>query len=458
MKLNKNKIIVSALALVIGTSLAGSVTGTLAWYQYSTRANVSFIGQSSGFSGNLQMRFSDEGDDAWRTRITWQEMAAELANNHYAKEVVPMTFGAMEKDSALPVDTAATPAPLGYIQPIAGVKDMNKWSRATKDNYAQFELQLRYVEHDGVNDGNAVKDVYLSKLVIQEDASNETNGKEDLSDAVRLHIASSYKEEVVENNQSSMVSKKPNKLISNLGGRINTSGLLDLDGDGHADRAYPDTDEFGFKDENGETLQAITYGSGSQDSYANSENFVAGTKWSDADLTAAAEVADAYGKSVDDWKTAPVYWTQPEIDAAAQDTEAPAHGKTVDDIKTPGVHWTQEEIDLANAAHEKTTADWKIDPVHPVKVSSNNNKIENLDYDDDGDELTVGPDETPTPRLSKLIGKTMEADDDFLTVTVTIWVEGWQKLDGSAIWDAKDYIGSKFNVGIQFAVQDAFAE
>ena len=446
MKLNKNKIIVSALALVIGTSLAGSVTGTLAWYQYSTRANVSFIGQSSGFSGNLQMRFSDEGDNDWRTRITWQEMAAELANNHYAKEVVPMTFGAMEKDSALPVDTAATPAPLGYIQPIAGVKDMSKWSRATKDNYAQFELQLRFVEHDGANDGNAVKDVYLSKLVIQEDASNVANSKEDLSEAVRIHISSSFKEEKMVQNQPTMVDTKENRLVSNSGGRIYTSGLLDLDGDGHADRAYPDTDEFGFKDEKGETLQAITYGSGTQESYANSENFVAGTKWSDADLAAAND--NAYGKSVDDWKEEPVYFAQDEIDAA-QEGDA-AYGKTVNDVKTAGVHWTQDEIDLANAAHEKTTNDWKVDPVHPVKVTSDGNKIENLDYDDD--------DNDETAKLSKAIGKTMAADDDFLTVTVTIWVEGWQKLDGSAIWDAKDYIGSKFNVGIQFAVQDAFAE
>ena len=454
MKLNKNKIIVSALALVIGTSLAGSVTGTLAWYQYSTRANVSFIGQSSGFSGNLQMRFSDEGDDAWRTRITWQEMAAELANNHYAKEVVPMTFGAMEKDSALPLDNSATPAPLGYIQPIAGVKDMSEWSKATKDNYAQFELQLRYAEHDGTNDGNAVKDVYLSKLVIQKDASNEANHKEDLSEAVRIHISSSFKEQKMVQNQPTMVETKENRLVSNSGGRINTSGLLDLDGDGHADRAYPDTDEFGFKDEKGETLQAITYGSGSQDSYANSENFVAGTKWSDADLTAAAEVADAYGKSVDDWKEEPVYFTQNEIDAAHEGDDA--YGKTVNDVKTAGVHWTQDEIDLANAAHGKTTNDWKVDPIHPIKVTSNGNKIENLNYDHDGDNGD-GTNNTTAP-IDKSIGKTMESENEFLTVKVTIWVEGWQKLDGSAIWDAKDYIGSKFNVGIQFAVQDAFAE
>ena len=74
MKLNKNKIIVSALALAIAGSLVGSVGGTIAWYQYSTRANVSFLGQASGVSGNLQMRFAGEDGTKWRTRITKEEM------------------------------------------------------------------------------------------------------------------------------------------------------------------------------------------------------------------------------------------------------------------------------------------------------------------------------------------------------------------------------------------------
>ena len=71
MKFSKNKIIVSALALAIGASLAGSVGSTIAWYQYSTRANVSFLGQASGISGNLQMRFKGEDDSKWRTKITY---------------------------------------------------------------------------------------------------------------------------------------------------------------------------------------------------------------------------------------------------------------------------------------------------------------------------------------------------------------------------------------------------
>ena len=130
MKLNKNKIIVSALALAIGTSLAGSIGSTIAWYQYSTRANVSFIGESSGFSGNLQMRFANNNDanNTWRTRITWEEMAAELARTEYATKVVPMTYGALGRDADLT-------GKKGYVQPVYGKKDMADWFEAEKKHY-----------------------------------------------------------------------------------------------------------------------------------------------------------------------------------------------------------------------------------------------------------------------------------------------------------------------------------
>ena len=182
MKLNKNKIIVSALALGIAGSLVGSVGSTIAWYQYSTRANVSYIGQASGFSSNLQMRFADEDDNAWRTRITWQEMDAKLG----AMNLVPMTFGALDKEDALPAK--------GYVQPAPGNGDMANWGAATNKNYAQFKLQFRNVDRNGDVAQNSVEDVYISKLLIQQDASNTANNKYDLSDAVRVHISSSYKE------------------------------------------------------------------------------------------------------------------------------------------------------------------------------------------------------------------------------------------------------------------------
>ena len=419
MKLNKNKIIVSALALVIGTSLAGSVTGTLAWYQYSTRANVSFIGQSSGISGNLQMRFASESNDntAWRTRITWQEMAAELvANNHnYAKNIVPMTYGQMSRDEALPVK--------GYVQPKYLEPTMANWYEADEQNYAQFELQLRYNERDGKEEGqqgqekdekNIERKVYLSKLLIQQDAFNGT--KSDLSNAIRVHVSSSYKEMDRTDAQNPVLGQAQfkNKLISKNGGATLTEGKLDLDGDGKNDQDYPEGDEFGFDyqrndqdeiilDNDGKpvsrnTLSDIVYGEGAQISYAAKSTY---------------EQADKENK----------YLPYGKEDIAANYEEA---------------------------------------AIYPALAGSQGNKLTDLEFDHDGDNGD-GENSTTAP-LDKFIGQTMESDTEFLTVKVTIWVEGWQQFQSgvdnqnnpvySAIWDEVKYVDSAFNVGIQFAVED----
>ena len=181
--LNKNKIIVSALALAIGGSLAGSVSGTVAWYQYSTRANVAFIGEAGGFSGNLQMRFASESENerAWRTKITYDQLNAELSNGGYASKIVPMTYGALDKDAALPATGA-------YMQPLAGQANMNDWVKAEKANYAQFNLQVRYQERTNGTEANVEKAVYVTKMVMQEDAKSVAEGKGDLTNAIRVHI------------------------------------------------------------------------------------------------------------------------------------------------------------------------------------------------------------------------------------------------------------------------------
>lgn len=418
MKLNKNKIVVSALALAIGASLAGSVSGTIAWYQYSTRANVSFIGKSGGFSGNLQMRFAnyDATDNIWRTRITHQEMntylEAQLQSNEDL-EILPMTFGSVKKDGQLPAN--------GYIQPLPGESKMSNWVKATKKNYAQFELQLRYNARDGELDNNVdaknvEENVYLSKLLIQQDVDrNSPTERGDLSDAVRVHIHSTYGNEV------------KNKLVSKNGKTVATKGKLDLDGDGLLDSAYPEDDEFGFKDTS--VLEEIEYGvddnnDGSQTSYANVTNSTEGIHWTQGELDAAAA---AYGKTTADYKVEP---------AAEDDPDTP-------EDETLGVHWTQEEIDLANALHGKTTADYKVEPIDAALVYSRNNHL----YDEENNNQLANPND------NKIIGKTVASESEYLTVKITIWVEGWQELDGKAIWDTK-YINSSFDIGMQFAVQD----
>ena len=59
---NKKKIVVSALAIAMGAALAGSISGSVAWYQYSTKAAVQFTGTSIGTEGRLQVKLGTSGE------------------------------------------------------------------------------------------------------------------------------------------------------------------------------------------------------------------------------------------------------------------------------------------------------------------------------------------------------------------------------------------------------------
>ena len=64
MKISNKKIIVSTLALAMGAALAGSISGSVAWYQYSTRATARMAATSAGTSRNLQIATSQLAKNA----------------------------------------------------------------------------------------------------------------------------------------------------------------------------------------------------------------------------------------------------------------------------------------------------------------------------------------------------------------------------------------------------------
>lgn len=237
--MKKNRIIVPALTLLASLTLAGSISGTIAWYQYSTRASGAFKAISGGTTGNLQLRLNG---GEWLTRLTINDVANYLSANDLGQEVKPITSGNMDKDDALPANF--------YRNPIAGKGEYSKWEKADETNYVSLPLELRFVE----NDKNIAKDVYLSDLYIAADASNGTE-KKDLSDAIRFHISSGEGTNQI------------NRLISKKGETIATEGALDLDGDGKNDQAYSGN-KYGFDD--GDQLTDIVYGAGEQEAYAAS--------------------------------------------------------------------------------------------------------------------------------------------------------------------------------------------
>ena len=296
MNIKKKSIIIPAFALLIGASLAGSITGTVAWYQYSTRVNAAYVGVSGGTSGNLQMRIKgynalNPTNEGWVSRITFDDIETYLGTlagtaNNYGESIVPITSGNMDKDAAL--------SGTFYGNPLYGQSgaDYGTWQVAKKENYVFLPLELRYVERDGTKENsqdekNIAQEVFLSDLLIQEDKENATDVKEDLSDAIRFHI-SSY--------SSAAPTVKTNRLISKNGGTTATNGKLDLDADGNLDQAYTGgTDKYGF---DGTALADVVYGTGSQVSYRGKDaDDKTGQAYYLADGTAASD-ANVYSMVV----------------------------------------------------------------------------------------------------------------------------------------------------------------
>ena len=253
----KKKIIIPAFALLIGAALAGSVTGTAAWYQYSTKVNGAFIGASGGASGNLNMRIRKEGY-GWTTFLAKETIRSYLTSESCGTNIQPITPAVDEnglgKDAALPVN--AQSAPDFCLNPVPGKGPYSTWKRATKANYVVIPLQLRYVKQGASELEYKAEKVYLSDLVLEQRTTGGTTS--DISDALRFHISNGT----------------TSHLISKNGGTTVTKGQLDLDGDGSPDSARA-SDKYGFNDSSAPAATPIEYGDGNQISYAKADMIAA---------------------------------------------------------------------------------------------------------------------------------------------------------------------------------------
>lgn len=427
MRTNK-KLTISAMTSLVAVALAGSVTSTIAWYQYSTRANVAYLGSSAGTSGNLHLRI--KGETNWTTQLSKTSVQTYLESAGYdlslRQPVTPSLSDVTNKAEINFYDPDGDTIfePKFYANPIFGKDSYNEWLPAKKGHYVSFPLELRYVsraQNVPVTSGasssvipagneakNIAKNVYLSDLLIQKAAENpvEPTSGGDISDAVRVHLHVERRE-TIENEDPEIEPviqvSKDNFLISKNGGTTVTHGRLDIDGDGNLDRAYPDNDIYGFDSE----LHDVVYGLDSLDE----------------DLIETPDATIAEGKY---------------MSFAANNSNAYITGKT---------YYT--ELDHVTGA-VTAESDANIEPILAKRATGNSQSLENLTYDADA------------PK-SKKIGTTIESETEFLTVVVTIWVEGWHKfalynfdneIDGySSIWDETSYITAAFNVGLQFAVQ-----
>ena len=407
MKKGLQKIVVPTLAICLGAALVGSISGTVAWYQYSTRASTAYLGTSAGTAGNLKLRIKGTNtatDDKWANSLTKEDIAAYLLNKNVGQNIIPITAGNISEDAALNKiggTGADKDLPKFYKNPVRSFDNSvpynsGSWLKADTSMYVQIPLEFAFIELDNqkvadIDKEYLEKDVYISDLLIQEDYKNgidANNLKKDLSSAIRVHI-SSYRDDDAD--QEAHSNTAFDRLISKDGGTILTKGYLDLDGDNIDDAITTGTDDgaaYGFGQNN--SSEKVVYGEGVQTAY---------------------KAATVGGNS-----------SYKELDnSVVNETIYPAVTKSV------GSSIVLDENDFE---FTKTGA---------------------------------------TSATSKSIGKTIAYDGDdanfetqYLQVVLTIWLEGWQTLPApttsdpnkvSAIWNAADYIGSMFDVGITFAVQ-----
>lgn len=241
MKTNKGKLMVLALTATAFLSLAGSITGTVAWYQYSTRATAGIIGSSKSVTENLQIK--TDGSD-WKSDLTSDDIyaaaKAKANDQNAASSITPLTSGNITKDGSL---EKLYDAP----QYQYGAGSYDSWHDASIKNYLQFDLYFRFTKKVNGTLSYIPREVKLTDLSITSLGPNAESGTDVLAKAMRVHFSSD----------------SGYSLASNEGKTIDTNGQLDLNGDNKIDSSNK------YQWETGENY--ITYGKGTQESYSASD-------------------------------------------------------------------------------------------------------------------------------------------------------------------------------------------
>ena len=236
---NKSKHLwIAGFSLVTSVALAGTVTGSFAWYNSVNSLNVNYIGVTSSTTDVLQIHRGDDDNvnSLSRTDVRnlihkqslddlgdddLDEVVAGETIHQYGSHLSPVTSLKQDRGQAL--------------ESLYDAPQMlrNDWYEAYKSHYIRYTLPLRAVSGSDASAEAIRKDdapvesktVYLSDLTLLEDTPNDKDGKADISNAIRVQITS----------KNSADGLNHHVLMSKNGATISTYGALDLNGDGKAD-------------------------------------------------------------------------------------------------------------------------------------------------------------------------------------------------------------------------------
>ena len=514
MKLNK-KVIAPAFMLLAGASLVGSVTGTIAWYQYSTRANVSYIGSSAGTIGNLQVRLAG---GEWGTQVRTDDVLDYLAAQNIGQKVEPVTPGNLEKDGSLKHGNWKEMAeiPFGEQDPDTAGADTSK----------------KYLQIDGINPAKLFK--YENSAWAEDDSIDLENAAPDVDAAsvgdqyINLADKKLYEKELADNNfyLNPIFGYGPYNQWTKASSANYVKIPLQLrfiEGDEQhltAQNVYltklliqKDTGRDAQAAQHGDISEAVrvhfsVYEDGDEDNAVNRlVSKKGGTTLTNGHLKLGN--GDDFDKAYDegdDWGFDGSSYDYVEYGAGRQVSYAAlseaSEGYYYEE-ETPATGWkeiasfTSDIVAPDNGQGNDGEYYYKTD-THMLYLKSSGlwTLVDNIIYGNDVPNL-----ETPNPNsynyyvqegynklflrvpathedidpilvkqsannplvlediTNKELGETVATSDPqkYLNVDVTIWVEGWQKFNKggnySSLWN-QDLIGAMFDVGMQFAVQD----
>lgn len=189
-----NKIIIPAAMLAVGVALVGSISSTLAWYQYSTKAQAAYVGTSVGQSENLEIQ---KKDTKWASNLPSSEVEKLAGANVKAKNLIPVTpriagDGNLGKDAALSATTFENSIETG----VAGYGEQRG---DVETNFVQFTLKIRYKKTDSAVSYEAKK-LKLVDLTIGDSTANAQVNQGDLYKAIRVHFSAGESNRLYANN------------------------------------------------------------------------------------------------------------------------------------------------------------------------------------------------------------------------------------------------------------------
>ena len=140
MKTNKKHIIIPALMMSVGVGLVGSISGTVAWYQYSTRVQTSYMSASAKCAENLQISLTGEDDD-YHTELT----SAQIKTGAQLVDTADETKGKWDGSNFQPVTPGNKTDGSMYGHPIYQNFAYSTWQSAPKQSYLKYDLYFRHI-------------------------------------------------------------------------------------------------------------------------------------------------------------------------------------------------------------------------------------------------------------------------------------------------------------------------